>query len=305
MFRWLFCFQKSVALVLSKLLANSSKTGGGISAGPSNIGSSSGRQIGIGAEISRNRRNCSSDFVDEDHRIGRSSGVADCLNNETADDYNEIDGIEEDSQIWLAELGHGHGKHSSLASRRITYSEGLSQSLNPSRSTSMFLCDQGEDDGDKVSNLGGGCRNTSPGSSCAQEKEKEAARRSVWDRSYAERSVVDLTRISQLDSSFETLSGSKSVASGKGKYMSSAASVSKSPMIPIVELMTSRSLFDPKLASSYNDNGNRDRSIIGLSLSPPETERGRSASEGSHCSDQSNGRQLEFGDEAQSSESDG
>lgn len=278
-----------------------------MSAGPSNFGSSSDRQIGIGVDISRTRRNCSSDFDGGGNKVGRPIGAAGYISGESADDYNEIDGIEEDSQIWLAELGHGHGKHSSLASRRITYSEGLSQSLNHSRSTSMFLCDQGEEDGDKVSNLSGGCRNTSPGGSSVQEKEKEAARRSVWDRSYAERSVVDLTRIGLLDSALasESFSGSKSAAAGRGKCMSSAASVSKSPMIPIVELMTSRSLFDPKLASSYNDNGNRDRSIIGLSLSPPETERGRSASEGSHCSDQSNGRQLEFGDEAQSSESDG
>ena len=82
--------------------------------------------------------------------------------------------------------------------------------------------------------------------------------------------------------------------------MSASVTVSKSPMIPIVELMSSQSLFDPKLAGSYNDSMGRDRVMLGLSLSPPETERGRSISEGSRSSDQ-----YDYDDGDQSQESDG
>ena len=214
-----------------------------------------------------------------------------------------VNRYEENNKMWQSELGHGHDKHSASASRRITFSDGLSQSLNPSKSINKFLCDESENDSDRLSSGCGGGDGGGAISRNSTTSSAEAARRSVWDRSYAERSVVDLTRMNIQDVSYEGLNSNSSNCSPSStwiKTMSTSVTMSKSPMIPIVGLMNSQSLFDPKLAGSYNDSMGRDRVMLGLSLSPPETARGRSISEGSRNSDQ-----YDYNDDDQSQESDG
>ena len=214
-----------------------------------------------------------------------------------------VNRYEENNKMWQSELGHGHDKHSASASRRITFSDGLSQSLNPSKSINKFLCDESENDSDRLSRGCGGGDGGGVISRNSTTSSAEAARRSVWDRSYAERSVVDLTRMNIQDVSYEGLNSNSSNCSPSStwiKTMSTSVTMSKSPMIPIVGLMNSQSLFDPKLAGSYNDSMGRDRVMLGLSLSPPETARGRSISEGSRNSDQ-----YDYNDDDQSQESDG
>lgn len=301
--RWLFCFQKSVALVLSKLLLSSSvmtptksPTGGLSNGSGPGTDSNINRSLTSNGSSSNNNSNLNSNLnmtmigSGNDPQNHYSAGIS---RDSTGKRYEEND------KMWQSELGHGHDKHSASASRRITFSDGLSQSLNPSKSINKFLCDESENDSDRMPSGGGGgviSRNSTTSS-------VEAARRSVWDRSYAERSVVDLTRMNIQDVSYEGLNSNSSNCSPSStwiKTMSTSVTLSKSPMIPIVGLMNSQSLFDPKLAGSYNDSMGRDRVMLGLSLSPPETARGRSISEGSRSSDQ-----YDYNDDDQSQESDG
>ena len=295
--RWLFCFQKSVALVLSKLLLSSSvitpikSTMGGLYGGTCTDGNNNNHAHTNNCYSNLNMTTKSSDKINFDRYIpGMNSDARGNI-------------YEDDSKMWQEELGHGHGKHVAAANRRITFSDGLSQSLNPSKSINKFLCDESENDSDRMLGLGlGGGGGSGVGGRNSMSAASEAARRSVWDRSYAERSVVDLTRMNIQDVSYEALSSSSNCSPSNTwvKAMSTSATVSKSPMIPIVELTNSHSLFDPKLAGSYNDSMGRDRVMLGLSLSPPETARGRSISEGSRSSDQ-----YDYDDGDQSQESDG
>lgn len=297
--RWLFCFQKSVALVLSKLLLSSSvitpikSTMGGLYGGPCTDGNHNHAHTNNCYNLNMTTK--SSDKMN-------FNGYIPGLKNESRGNM-----YEDDNKMWQEELGRGQDKHIAAANRRITFSDGLSQSLNPSKSINKFLCDESENDSDRTLGLGlgggmgaGGVGDV--GGRNSMSAASEAARRSVWDRSYAERSVVDLTRMNTQDVSYEALSSSSncSPSSTWVKAMSSSATVSKSPMIPIVELTNSRFSFDPKLAGSYNDSMGRDRVMLGLSLSPPETARGRSISEGSRSSDQ-----YDCDDGDQSQESDG
>jgi hypothetical protein len=312
MFRWLFCFQLSVALVLSKLLASSSKLV------PSKMPSGQGNfnqpgdypyQVQASVPIAKDWAKSSSGLVGvvrDGDRVFSADGDTDgstsdftAMNTTLGLGINRLD----EEKMWLGELGHGHGKHSTLAKRRITFTDGggVSQSLIPSKSISMFLCDQSEADNDKSPTNGGGSRTGAPANPVPVP---EPARRTVWDRSYAERSVVDLTRMNEEVVSMPLNDGIGHTTRSKGMSSSISMSVAKSPMIPIVE-MNSRSLFDPKFAGSYNDSLGRERVMVGLSLSPPETERGRSASEVSRNSDQSNSMQPDYDDDEHSPESDG
>lgn len=308
--RWLFCFQKSVALVLSKLLLSSSvmtpiksPTGGLLNGSGPGTDSNINRSLtSIGSNSSSNNNSNLNSNLNMTIR-GSGNDPQNYYSSGNSGDAR-VNRYEENNRMWQSELGHGHDKHSASASRRITFSDGLSQSLNPSKSINKFLCDESENDSDRMLSGGGGIgggggvinRNSTTSSA-------EAARRSVWDRSYAERSVVDLTRMNIQDVSYEGLNSNSSNCSPSStwiKTMSTSVTMSKSPMIPIVELMNSQSLFDPKLAGSYNDSMGRDRVMLGLSLSPPETARGRSISEGSRSSDQ-----YDYNDDDQSQESDG
>lgn len=315
MFRWLFCFQLSVALVLSKLLASSSKLV------PSKMSSGLGtiNQLGdypyhmqAAVPIAKEWTKSSSGLtgiVRDGDRVFSGDGDTDGSSSDVTALTSALGlglGVNklEEEKMWLGELGHGHGKHNSLAKRRITFTDGggVSQSLIPSKSISMFLCDESDADYDRSPNNGSGSRTATPANPVPVP---EPARRTVWDRSYAERSVVDLTRMDLQDEVSLPLNDGMGLTS-RLKIMSSSISMSvaKSPMIPIVE-MNSRSLFDPKFAGSYNDNMGRERVMVGLSLSPPETERGRSASEVSRNSDQSNSMQPDYDDDEHSPESDG
>ena len=87
--------------------------------------------------------------------------------------------------------------------------------------------------------------------------------------------------------------------SPKNKILnSSALQMGKSPMIPINDFNMGSSFFDAKLAGSYSDSMDRERVMVGLSLSPPETERFRSLSEESRCSDQSTLFANDFGNDS-------
>lgn len=311
MFRWLFCFQLSVALVLSKLLASSSKLVPGKSgSGQGNFSQLGDYQYQVNqalVPIAKDWAKSSSDLgsAREGDRIYSADGDTDINSSDVTASIAGVSRLDEE-KMWLGELGHGHGKHNTVAKRRITFTEGggVSQSLIPSKSISMFLCDESESEYDRTgtnaNTNGGGNRNNAP----AVNLVPEPARRTVWDRSYAERSVVDLTRMSLQEVAYVPLNDGLSNNS-RAKAMPSSVSVAKSPMIPIVEMMNSRSLFDPKFAGSYNDSMNRERVMVGLSLSPPETERGRSASEGSRNSDQSTSIQADYDDDMHSPESDG
>ena len=310
MFRWLFCFQLSVALVLSKLLASSSKlVPSKISSGQGNFNQLGDYQYQVQASvpIAKDWAKSSSGFgsVRDGDRVFSADGDTDSSSSDVTALYTGLGlGVNrvEDEKMWLGELGHGHGKHSTLAKRRITFNDGggVSQSLIPSKSISMFLCDESEADIDRSPI--NGSRTSIPANPVPVP---EPARRTVWDRSYAERSVVDLTRMNLQEMVSVPLNdGMGHNTRSKTLSSSIAMSVAKSPMIPIVE-MNSRSLFDPKFAGSYNDSMGRERVMVGLSLSPPETERGRSASEVSRNSDQSTSIQADYDDDEHSPESDG
>ena len=337
--RWLFCFQKSVALVLSKLLLSSSHSFPSTKAAVAQYNQNQFTEsqqtsyqmqytgstgVGIGFGLNQSDSGSNNGGGGGSSKFGLGSGINAALKvskerlynmGDVTDNYgnvstNRTDGGE-DKKIWLAELGNGHGKHSALAKRRITFSDGVSQSLNPSRSNSMFLQDDSIDNDRHSSNFN---RLPSP----IPEVPSESLRRSVWDRSYAERSVVDLTRMSLDGPSVNSDSSgnnrnNKMISdrdgtlnpnnindnSPRNKILnSSALQMGKSPMIPINDFNMGSSFFDAKLAGSYSDSMDRERVMVGLSLSPPETERFRSLSEESRCSDQSTLFANEFGDDS-------
>lgn len=374
--RWLFCFQKSVALVLSKLLLSSSKSFPSTKAAVAqynldqhqnqnqNVESqqtsyqmqytgSSGVGFGFGSHQNNSglsSNNLGGGGVGGAFRSGSGSGINAALksskermnNSESDIDNSRTEGdvgLGDDKKIWLAELGNGHGKHSALARRRITFNDGISQSLNPSRSYLMFPQDD-SDDYERSNNISG---NRSPFISASpslsmtpaalSDIPSESLRRSVWDRSYAERSVVDLTRMSRDGPNPYSSSNSNSNSDRNRSNIdnmnmnnnndnrstsinilndihntpprnkmsnTSVLLLSKSPMIPITEFNMGKSSFDSnsKLAGSYSDSLDRERVMVGLSLSPPEIERCRSLSEESRCSDLSNCFLHEFDDES-------
>ena len=326
--RWLFCFQKSVALVLSKLLLSSSHSFPSTKAAvaqynqnqviesqqtPYQMQYTGSTGVGIGYGLNQSDSGSNNGGIGGSSKSGLGSGINAAFK-VSMDNYgtNRYDGeLGEDKKIWLAELGNGHGKHSALAKRRITFSDGVSQSLNPSRSNSMFPQDDSEDN-DRKNNY------FNPLPTPIPEIPSESMRRSVWDRSYAERSVVDLTRMSldgprtNSDNSGDTRS-SKMIGSIDGNtnisdinnnlsrnksLNNTALQMGKSPMIPISDFNMGSSFFDAKLAGSYSDSMDRERVMVGLSLSPPEMERFRSMSEESRCSDQSTLFANDFGNDS-------
>ena len=337
--RWLFCFQKSVALVLSKLLLSSSHSFPSTKAAVAQYNQNQviesqqtsyqmqytgSTGVGIGYGLNQSDSGSNNGGIGGSSKFGLGSGInaafkvsKDRLYNtdDLIDNYgtNRHDGeFGEDKKIWLAELGNGHGKHSALAKRRITFSDGVSQSLNPSRSNSMFLQDDSEDN-DRKNNYYNPLPTTIP------EVPSESMRRSVWDRSYAERSVVDLTRMSldgprtNSDSGGDTRNSkmtgnidgntnlsdiNNNLSRNKSLGNNTALQMGKSPMIPITDFNMGSSFFDAKLAGSYSDSMDRERVMVGLSLSPPDMSRFRSMSEESRCSDQSTLFANDFGNDS-------
>jgi hypothetical protein len=132
--RWLFCFQKSVALVLSRLLlqtppsaASSSSVTGGGRGGTSTTDddydlSASGRShcrsrdrggAGLGSHLwlSSNPHPHAAPSSSSSSSSSSGGGIG-----------GGRPGVPGD-KMWLAELGHGHGKHSYLARKRNNFAE--------------------------------------------------------------------------------------------------------------------------------------------------------------------------------------
>ena len=88
--KWIFCFQKSVALVLSKLLS-----------------------------AKANAMNNNQNFYDSRERPTTLSTSNPLVPQATSSSlYPTSQGEETDVKMWLSELGHGHGRHSIMLSKR-------------------------------------------------------------------------------------------------------------------------------------------------------------------------------------------
>lgn len=104
--KWIFCFQKSVALVLSKLLSAKA---------------TSTQKTSEAAELKRSRVQGRSGITSRSalpRNIYAKSRTLLSPSNGTA--------VTDDPKVWLCELGHGHGRHSMMLQQRNNFKEDLS-----------------------------------------------------------------------------------------------------------------------------------------------------------------------------------
>lgn len=104
--KWIFCFQKSVALVLSKLLTAKAAA------------TESTNQT---AELKRSRGQGRSG-------ITSPSALPHNVSSYSSTTLSPTSGVAatDDPKVWLCELGHGHGRHSMMLQQRNNFKEDLS-----------------------------------------------------------------------------------------------------------------------------------------------------------------------------------
>lgn len=108
--KWIFCFQKSVALVLSKLLRTKTANGGR----QSKTASASPASLSVTGIL----------------------GSSHLTSTTTATTYNDTTPAE-DARMWLRELGHGHGRHAMMMSKRASFKKEEGAKLSTSQSPTM------------------------------------------------------------------------------------------------------------------------------------------------------------------------
>jgi hypothetical protein len=161
--RWLFCFQKSVALVLSRLLLSSSQSfpDTKVAIAQYNMEQKHQHQYRMAGSVSpQGQGEVTPRKVRERERSHSHSNsnvavIQQIMRYNSEISHQNIYGGE-DKQKWLTELGHGHGKHSLLANKR-NFSMSEDHTRRPSFVTQYSSESIVLSDCDKTESVGNDC----------------------------------------------------------------------------------------------------------------------------------------------------
>ena len=195
--RWLFCFQKSVALVLLHLLHEKTAYQQDLISG----------NLGIGGWVKKSSNATSNTIIQRTVSPNISTYN---VHNNTASLLSTHPSSALEAKLWLQELGHGHGKHSIMVKARTSQKDHDYSSGRPSASPSPPTAASGDDTDISLA-------------------ASEPGDMSLSDRNNpSHASAVDLTQLYMRETG-EVLCGTKSKSSSSsGKYSNNNYGLSQS-----------------------------------------------------------------------------